>query len=283
MRSFAFALLATTLSVGIASAQNTPYNPYADSNDFKVPVEADGTINWPTFYKDADYAARFKWYSEFGACRGTNKAINAQLENNKVDVSKLPVQTVTGKSIAAKPGEIALLDADDKPVVAVMHPKGVTKLVVAGRMPLNQLKPGQFVRLAVEVDAKGHAKDPIKGIEVFTPEEKFTMTKAEGGRLENHAGRIISAKNGKLHVKLANGKIPQIELPVDKDTIVAVSGSQLELIGPGDEIKVVGHVYSGAGVKERRLFCSEITVTKHDGREKAEKPADNTTASNSAK
>ena len=36
-----------------ADAQNTPYDPYADSHDPLPPVAADGTLHWGTFYKSA--------------------------------------------------------------------------------------------------------------------------------------------------------------------------------------------------------------------------------------
>jgi hypothetical protein len=251
------------LSVATLQAQFKPYNPYADSNEDFIPVTPDGQVQWPTFFKDAGMQSKFKAMSEIGSCRGTNMRIVNMLENNKVDINKLPEATVTGSAQQLQGKTLLLQGKDQQSLQLVSHPMGVTKISVTGKMQLKHLKPGLFVRVATQVDDKGQGQETLKGLEVFTPDEKFKLTSPQGGKLENLAGVLKLVKDNQVQVEVNTpGKIRKLTLPVNADTIVHVNGSTLDLAGPNDQVSGKGRQYTLPNTKTTLIFASEITITK---------------------
>lgn len=254
------------------SAQVNAYNPYADSQANLPPVAPDGTLRWGTFYKSAAIQKAYERLWNLGACRNTNMAITVPVEMNKVAIDSLPEEdfrgvvvgtngTVRGGMIAFTPAGVAM--DDDSTFVATLHPAGVSKLTVAGTLPVAALRPGLTVRFHAQVDRRGNASEPLMTIDVITPPAGFKPTAIEPDRSETIVGTITRYAAGTLHVQVAAGRVRRLTIPIAADAIVTADAGQLDLVAPGDLVSLTGRVWRGEGcLGAGTVFASVVTVTK---------------------
>src|SRR5690242_15233004 len=89
VKPFLLTLIAVvSISAGLASeaaAQFGAYDPYAPQVD-EPPISSDGKLNWPTYFKSQKLQGRYLNLWSLGACRGTNKAIEIPVAQNKVNI-----------------------------------------------------------------------------------------------------------------------------------------------------------------------------------------------------
>lgn len=247
-----------------------PYNPYATPEEAPPPVSEDGTIQWGVFFKSPKIQQSYERLWNLGACRNTNKAILEPVKNNKLIIDRLPeaeyagvvegaVGTIAGGMIAFQQAPAA----GSEPLVAQLHPAGVSKLRVSGRVPGSILRPGHVVRFVTEVDAKGRGKEPVQSFEIVTPPADF---KPDPVRPETRGEIVATVKSisGKvviLHVPA--GKVRRLTFDFASDSIATLDAAQVDLIAPGDSISLKGRIWSGEGsLGAGTVFASEVSVTK---------------------
>lgn len=263
-------VLAVELSPGRRlEAQINAYNPYADSQTGLPPVAPDGTLRWGTFYKSAAIQKAYERLWNLGACRNTNMAITVPVEMNKVAIDSLPEETfrgvVQGTTGTLQGGMLAFAtaDADGSTLVAALHPAGVSKLSVSGRIPASGLRPGMTVRLQTRVDHKGVASDPAAMIDVITLPAGFKAEPVVAGQPMTVVGTVTRIQAATLWLQVPAGRIRRLSVPLGPQTTVAVDAAQLDLVEPGDVVLLEGRVWRGEGcLGDGTVFASMVTVTK---------------------
>jgi len=261
------------VAAGIAPAagQIAAYSPYADSQGIRPPVAADGTIHWGAFYKSASLQKTYERLWHLGACRGTSKAITVPVELNKLDIDSLPeaefrgiVQSVEGSNAGGMISFVAADAGDGSTVrVALLHPAGVSQVVVTGSTSPLFLAAGMTVRVHSVVDAKGRGTAPVEHVEVLSPASNHTPAALEPGRGETIVGRIVQVRHGVLQLRVDAGKIRRLSLPLAENVAVSVDGSQLNLVSPGDSITLKGRLWTGEGaLASGNVFASQVAVIK---------------------
>lgn len=266
-----FAVVLLALPAAVAEAQ--AYNPYSIAPELPpAPLAADGTIQWGTFYKSAALQQAYERLWNLGACRGTNKAITKPVTDNKMVIDRLPEAdfhgTVKGV-VGSRAGGLLAYTEDDgtnpaAPVyVAQFHPAGVSALSVNGPGSAAAIVPGIVLRLRATVDAKGRGQAPVSAIEIVTPPTGFVPDAVEPGKLSTAVGRVVSFRGDTLVMHVDAGKVRRLTLTVADPVTVRVDAAQLELVAPGDSVRIVGRLWSGEGAMAAgTVFASEVSVSK---------------------
>jgi uncharacterized protein YcfJ len=272
-RALLLALLAAGL-LGLAAPEPATaqrFNPYADPEEALPPLAADGTIQWGAFYKSASIQQNYERLWSLGACRGTNRAITEPVKRNKLLIDRLPEADYDGVVVGAvgtlAGGMVAFQEpgtgAGAQPLVAQLHPAGVTQLKVVGRVPATVLRPGLIVRLVTEVDEKGRGSEPITALEVVTPPAGYQPDPVRADTRGAMVGTVRSIHGEVLTLQVNVGRIRRLTLAVDPQAIVTLDAARLDLVSPGDKVALRGRIWSGEGAMGAgTVFASEITVSK---------------------
>lgn len=266
------ALVLLAVAVPVApdvQAQINAYNPYADSQAHLPPVAPDGTLRWGTFYKSAAIQKAYERLWNLGACRNTNMAITVPVEMNKVAIDSLPEETfrgvVQGATGTLHGGMLAFTaaEADGSTFVAALHPAGVSKLSVSGRIPVSDIRAGMTVRLQARVDRKGMAAEPASTIDVITPAAGFKAEPIVPDQPTTVVGTVTRVQGSTLWLQVAAGRIRRVAVPLGPGTVINVDAAQLDLVAPGDIVLIEGRAWRGEGcLGEGTVFASTLTVTK---------------------
>lgn len=266
------ALLGGAVSIAAACGPASAFNPYADAENALPPVSADGTIHWGTFYKSPELQQAYLRLWNLGACRGSNKAITVPVAENKLVIDRLPEAEFKGvvRSAAGQlaGGLLAFGEADamathSEPLVAQLHPAGVTRFAVNGPAPGSIVAPGMVIRLRGEVDEHGRSTSPVQAFEIVTPPAGFTPDEVRPDRVETIVGTVTSLRKGRAVVRIDAGKIRRITLLIADDAVATIDASRLDLVGPGDAIEVKGRLWTGEGsMGAGTVFVSDVLVTK---------------------
>ncbi len=263
MRFLLLASLVAGLLVSHASAQQKPYNPYADENADLAPISPDGKINWPTFYKSAAIKAKFDWMFATGSCRGTNPRLNAVISGNKVNVNQLPEEEYSAIVQSAVNGKLVLIDKSMVTTSVMIHPKGVSKVEVVGPLTLQQLRLGMLVRFIAKINEDGTSEQPLASLEVFSNQRDYPFAEIETGERKSQVARIVALRDKTLELRVEAGQLRQLKLPVDDSTVVMMNMDSISLVAPGDKIELKGHRYQGEGITTKQaIFANKLLVTK---------------------
>lgn len=267
----AIAAFATGALPSAACGQGAAYSPYADSRHL-APVAPDGTLRWGTFYKTAAIQQRYEYLWSIGACRGTARNIEATVSANKVDLDALPeaefIGTVRGAAGGLAGGVIAFVEAgkvgdDVQPLVAQLHPAGVTRLTVKGRASADILRPGMTVRFATAVDAKGHAHEPLAAFDVISPPQPVRAVAVVAQEQGTVVGTVTQVRKGTLVVRVNAGRIRSLTIPLADDAVATIDATVPELASAGDTIKLKGRLWTGEGAMGAgTVFASDVTIHK---------------------
>jgi len=258
---FSWTLASLLLLATTAHAQLGAYNPYANPEDDLPPVAADGTLNWPTFYKDWKLESKYERLWSLGACRGTNMAIQMPVEKNKVNVNKLPTRTMQGQVVRITPGVISILGPDQRLLTVAMHPAGVSKLVVVGDMPLISVRPGMIVRFVGEIDERAKGLTEIAQLEVFSLPADFRPQALQPKVRDTVVARVVRVNPETIALEALVGKFRRLTFPLADKVGVHVNGTEVGLIAVGDQLSSEGRYFEN-GSNNRVLFASKIDVTK---------------------
>ncbi len=252
----------------VANAQFEKYNPYAQPEALEAAVTPDGKVNWPTFFRSAALKTKFDGYFKIGACRGTNPAINARLQNNEVDINELPKLTVEGVALGTQAGSIQVRDRSGSLFALVTHPAGVSQVCITGTMPVSHLKRGLIVRFEASVNEHGIATEPLSAMDVLSAGVEFTPKPVESGRTQTVIGTISRILNSdRMQIAVVPGKLHRVTLVLKSDITISVNACQPELVAAGDLIKAEGHVYAPPGNSvSTTIFTDKLEVTKRDPR-----------------
>jgi hypothetical protein len=271
LASIALAALAAGATSAAALGQGAAYSPYADSRQL-APVAPDGTIRWGTFYKTAAIQQKYEYLWSIGACRGTAPDIVATVNANKLEVDALPetefIGTVRGVAGGLAGGVVAFAEAgkggqDDQPLVAQLHPAGVTRLAVSGRTSADILRPGLTVRFATTVDAKGFAREPLAALDVITPPQPMRAVAVVAKEPGTVVGTVTQVKKGTLAVRVNAGRIRTLSIPLAADAVVTIDATAPELAAAGDTIKLKGRLWTGEGAMGAgTVFASDVSIHK---------------------
>jgi len=267
-----FVLLAMFAIPVVGRAQSEPYNPYAPAVEDRMPAVApDGKLNWPAFFKSVETEAKFQSLFAQGICTGTRKVTTVMLQENKVNVNRLPETAVIGMTLKVQPGIVMMVDVFGKSSALVTHPANVTKVHVTGTMPAAGIAPGMIVRMLASVDESGKGTEPIDSLEVVNGNPDVTAIAVEPGKLQTIVGVVTRAKRNTFQLKMASGKPRRLTFQLGESPTVNVDANSLAVILPGSEVKAKGHVYEGEGsLAGKTIFASEIEVTE---RFQVQKPA----------
>jgi len=264
-------LPALLLAAVPAFGQLTPYNFYADSQEAPAPLAPDGTIQWGVFYKSAAMQAAYQRLWNMGSCRGTNRAITEPVNRNKVIIDRLPeadyegtvvaaVGTVAGGLVAFTEGPAA---AGAEPLVAQLHPAGVSRLRVTGRVAATVLKPGHVVRFMAEVDEDGRAAEPITALDVVTPPADYQPDAVRPGVRGPIVAEVKRVHKGVVTLAVPVGKVRRLTASVAPDAIATLDAARLDLAAPGDTVSITGRLWGGDGAMGAgTVFASDVTITK---------------------
>lgn len=254
-----------------ASGQAVPYNPYADSQPLP-PVAPDGTIRWGMFYKSAAMQNRYERLWKMGVCRGTNKDITIPVAENKLVVDSLPEAEFSGivRGVAGTlaGGMVAFVEnpagrPDVQPLVAQLHPAGVSRLVVTGESSAAILQPGMTVRLPAAFDSRGHAADPVSHFEIISPRHDAHPVAVAAGDPETIVGVVTHVHRGVIGLHVAAGRTRKMSVPLAADAVATIDADMLELVSAGDAIEVKGRRWSGEGsMGGGTVFVSDMLVRK---------------------
>ena len=256
-----------------AMGQAVLYNPYADSQDQLPPVAPDGTIRWGVFYKSAAIQNRYEQLWNMGACRGTNKAITIPVAENRLVVDSLPEEEFSGivrgaagtiaGGLVAFVGNLAA-PADEPPLIAQLHPAGVSRVVVTGESSAAILRPGMTVRLSVVVDSRGRVAAPVKTFEIISPSHAAAPFAIAAGRQETVVATVTRVQRGELGLQVATGRIRKLAASIATDAVATVDADGLlELIAAGDAIEVKGRRWTGEGsMGAGTVFASDVRIRK---------------------
>lgn len=254
---------------GSAAAQVAPYNPYADAEQAPAPLAADGTIQWGAFYKSSAIQQNYERLWSIGACRGTSKAIVEPVKRNKLIIDRLPEAEYEGVVVAAAGtlagGMVAFREnpAAQAPLVAQLHPAGVTRLRVTGRTPGAILRPGLAIRLMAEVDERGRALEPVTAFEVVTPPADYKPDPVRVGSRGQIVGVVRSITSDVLTLHVNAGRLRRLTFTLAPDAVATLDAARLDLASPGDAIAVTGRIWSGEGAMAAgTIFASDVTITK---------------------
>jgi len=252
-----------------AAAQVARYNPYADAEQAPAPLAADGTIQWGAFYKSAAIQQNYERLWSIGACRGTSKAIVEPVKRNKLIIDRLPEAEYEGVVVAAAGtlagGMVAFREnpAAQAPLVAQLHPAGVTRLRVSGRTPGAILRPGLVIRLVAEVDERGRALEPVTAFEVVTPPADYKPDPVRAGSREQIVGVVRSIASDVLTLYVNAGRLRRLTFTLAPDAVATLDAARLDLASPGDAITVTGRIWNGEGAMAAgTIFASDMTITK---------------------
>lgn len=255
----------------LARAQVAPYSPYADSRPL-APVAADGTIQWGAFHKSPAIQRKYEYLWSIGACRGTAAAIVAQVSANKVSIDALPeaefVGTVRGVAGGLPGGVVAFVeagkgDSGEPPLVAQLHPAGVTRFRVSGRAGPGIVRPGMTVRFTAVVDARGFAREPLAAFDVISPAQSAPPTAVVAGEPVTVVGTVTRATTQALGVRVGAGRIRNLSIPLAADAVATVEATTPDLVTAGDTIKVTGRIWTGEGAMGAgTVFASDVSVHK---------------------
>jgi hypothetical protein len=263
MRILLLASLVLGLATTVASAQQKPFNPYADDNADLIAITPDGKINWPTFYKSAAIKAKFDWMFSTGSCRGTNPDLNAVIINNKVNVNQIAEEEYTAVVQSNTAGNLIVLDKNLVPTNVMIHPKGVSKVEVNGPYTLKQLRTGMLVRLTAKINDDGSSDQSVPSIEIFSTKPEYPFAEIETGERTTFAARVVALRDKTLELRVDAGKIRKLKVPVDESTVVTLNMDDLNLASPGDKLEVKGHLYAGPGITAKQaIFANKVVVTK---------------------
>lgn len=264
-------LLGSALAAATAWGQAAPFNPYAEAAEALPPISADGTIHWGTFYKSSALQQSYERLWNLGACRGSNKAITVPVAENKLVIDRLPEAEFKGVVHAAT-GDLAggmlafgetAAGLHAEPLVAQLHPAGVTRFTVSGPVPASILAPGMVVRLRGKVDARGRSTADIEAFEIVTPPAGFTPDEVRPDRVETIVGTVTHIRKNVVSVRVDAGRLRRLTLVVADDAVATIDAARLDLVGPGDSIEAKGRLWTGEGsMAAGTVFVSDVLVTK---------------------
>ena len=264
---FVLSVLASAAPAASARAQGVPYNPYVDSQPLP-PLAPDGTIQWGTFFKSAAIQKKYEHLWNLGACRNTNPDITIPVAANRLDVNALPEEEFTGTVQAVTGGlaggTVAFVRGrpDEPPLVAQLHPAGVTRSIVTGRSTPAILRPGMTVRLTTTVDAKGRAVEPVREFEIISPpgDRPAPIVAGTPGVV---VAVVSQVRKGVLDLRVDGGRIRRLLVPLADDAVVTIDAAEPQLMSPGDAIEVKGRLWTGEGSTGAGLvFASDVRVRK---------------------
>jgi hypothetical protein len=259
------------LAVAPARGQLTPYNPYADSQEAPAPLAADGTIQWGVFYKSAAIQSAYQRLWNLGACRGTNRAITEPVNRNKVIIDRLPESDFEGTVVAATGtlagGLVAFAEQAageaGEPLVVQLHPAGVTRLRVTGRLPAAVLKPGLVVRLVAEVDERGRSADPLTAFDIVTPPADFKPDPVRPGVRGAIVAEVKRVHKDVVTLAVPVGTVRRLTVQVSPEAVATIDAARLDLVSAGDSISITGRLWGGDGAMGAgTIFASDVTITK---------------------
>lgn len=247
-----------------------PYNPYATPEEAPPPVAEDGTIQWGVFFKSPKIQASYERLWNLGACRNTNRAITEPVKNNKLIIDRLPeaeyagvveasVGTIAGGMIAIQqaPG------AGSESLVVQLHPAGVSKVRVTGRVPGSILHVGHVIRVVTEVDAKGRGKETLENFEIITPPADFEPEPVRADSRSEIVAAVRSIAGDVVILQVPAGKIRRLTFKVASDAVATLDAAQLDLVAPGDSITLKGRMWTGEGsLGSGTVFASDVSITK---------------------
>jgi len=265
------ACLAILLTAAAARGQFAPYNPYADSQEAPAPLAADGTIQWGVFYKSAAIQQSYQRLWNLGACRGTNRAITEPVNRNKLIIDRLPEADyegiVAGASGGLSGGLIAFREPgaaeNVEPFVIQLHPAGVTRLRITGRMPASVLRPGHVIRLVATPGADGRIAEPLVAFDLVTPPSDFEPDPVEPGVRCPIVGTVKRVHKGVVTLQVAAGRVRRVTFSLADEAVATLDAAQVDLVAAGDAIALTGRLWSGeGGMGAGTIFASDVTVTK---------------------
>jgi hypothetical protein len=267
-----FVLLVIAAWASTACVQADPYNPYAEAQAAPPPLSADGTIHWGTFYKSAKIQQAYERLWNLGACRGSNKAITVPVAENKLVIDRLPEAEFKGfvrGVVGQVAGGVVAFDESSstagrgEPLIAQLHPAGVTRFKVVGQVPASVLVPGMVVRLRAEVDGKGRGVQPVSKLEIVTPTAGFVPDAIRPDQVDTIVGTVVSLRKGVMSLRVDAGTLRRITLVVDPEAIATIDAARLDLVASGDEIEVKGRLWTGDGaLGAGTIFVSDVVVAK---------------------
>lgn len=254
------ALAFTSLASSSLFAQSAPYDPYAPQVE-EPPIAADGSLNWPVFYKSASLQANYEKLWNMGACLGTNRKITIPVANNRLDINKMPEGKLEGIVMRVGKGQLFVRQADGKIKKIAVHPAGVSRIDVTGDVPARWLKPGMGVRLVGQVDESGHGPDTLEQLDIVTIPPGFEPNPVVAGKRQSIVAVVASLRGNRLLLKTPSGSLRRLSFQISDETVAHVQVKDLAFASVGDKVEAKGHFYSG-DKNEHWVFASDVTVSK---------------------
>ena len=191
---------------------------------------------------------------------------------NKLAVDTLPesefIGTVRGVAGGLAGGVVAFVESgkdgqDAPPLVAQLHPAGVTRFVVSGRSSREILRPGMTVRFATTVDAKGHAQEPLAALDVISPPQPVRPVAVVAKEPGTVVGTVTQVNKDAIRVRVNAGRIRTLSIPLATGAVAKIDATSPEFVAAGDTIKLKGRLWTGEGAMGAgTVFASDVSVHK---------------------
>ena len=188
----------------------------------------------------------------------------AQRRRQPVRMTNITIRGTVGR---VRGTVLQLRGENGQPYLVQIGPR--TNLLVAGPVPVSQLRRGQTVRFVAQVDAKGKVLSPVKEVEIFTVDqlnrvgyqvEKEPREDKPGSYLI--AGRLTRLSKGVMFVSAPVGrKNRTFQVPLDPAAKVklAVRGpAWVRMIRPGSSARVEGQFPQ---FNQQLIYAQKVDVT----------------------
>lgn len=268
-----------SLSTSSLFAQSAPYDPYAPQVE-EPPISADGSLNWPVFYRSQSLQANYENLWNMGACLGTNKKITIPVANNRLDINKMPEGKIEGLVIRVGKGQLFVRQADGVIKKVAIHPAGVSRVEVSKDVPARWLKPGMGVRLVGQVNETGHGPETLEELDIVTIPPGFEPDPVVAEKRQSIVAVVASLRGNRLLLKTPVGDLRRLSFQISNETVAHVQVKDLAFASVGDKVEAKGHFYN-SDKKEFWVFASDVTVTTPEApSEESTSPDTNTVSAN---
>ena len=268
MRVALLAMLVVSSLAASAVAQGAGPSPYS-KEDFGPPVQPDGSLHWPTFFKSQKFELYYQTLWMTGSCQGTSPHITVPATNNRVDIDQMPEGEISGRVARVGPGTLEIVAGGGLSATVLTHPAGVSRVSVKGDCPAAALQPGMIVRFVGSVNSRGDGEETLSELEIVTVPADYEYPSVEAGESRTITAKVAGLRKQLLMLEVEAGSLRKLRFRLADRAVAHVDGNHLALASVGDMVTAKGRLYSAIEEKKTRnfVFASDVNVEKPTLRE----------------
>jgi len=222
----------------------------------RQPLRRPGRQRLAAVLQPLKIAPHDQFYYAMGWCRTNHYHYKP---SDLVDVDRLPTVNSTGELVALHEQgfTVRLIDAPEKVSAIHVHPQA-TLAAIRGRLTLDALKPGMYVKFWPTVDSKGRFAETIERIELTPPPAEQLHEPLSEGEI---AGKVLRITRDRLYISPSTGPARSLTVPIASETQVVVDGHDFRLATVGAKVRVEGRVYRADDrIPADQIFATELDI-----------------------